>query len=348
MLLVGFFAGYITAKFRSILAWLRQNIGKKESSPAQKDAGAGQDQGEQDEDEKKEENVEDILTSFLSQDAVPGLDDHPEVHVNAIMLYEVKRVQEEKRMRLLIESLLLEKEAAGGFEPGYLNSLSAEERLALGRSMMGQGATVSTGSVGRVEGFTRTHGASQNSMAILVNSGLTLSVAQSGDEASEANKIAAELREKMKTIDKHLSTERDVDVTHTGKGERKGVQVSGKLRIGNALQMAQSTKYKPHAEVQTALRFEEVQEFAQRGRSRVAPPLDQSGPNLNQRLVAGTLRRQSTRQAGDTKQGDSFKARKQSALPNGRRQSVTQPLPPPKPPEVAFKSEAEAASYLTI
>ena len=127
MLSVGFFAGYFFAKLKSILAWLRKSMQKKESA-AKQDQGAGQDQRDQDEDEQKEEKSEDILTSFLSQDAVPGLDDHPELHLNAIMLYEVKRAQEEKRLRVLIESLLLEKEAAGGFEPGYLDSLSAEDK----------------------------------------------------------------------------------------------------------------------------------------------------------------------------------------------------------------------------
>ena len=337
-LLFGYFLGRKKAMLEALMAKLRQSMQKQES--AAKDDGAGEDQ---DEDEQEEEKVEDIITSFLSQDVVPGLDDHPEVHVNAIMLYEVKRAQEEKRMRLLIESLLLEKEAAGGFEPGYLDSLSFEERQALGRSMMGKGERVNVGSVGKVEGYTRTHGVNQNSMAILVNSGLSLSVAPTGDDANEANKIAAELREKMKTIDKHLSSERDVDVTHTSNSS-KAMQANGKLRIGNALQVAHATKYRPPAEANSALRLEEVQEFAQRGRSRVAPPLDQSGPNLNKRLAEGAARRQSL----STKGGSSFKRRQ--SLSNGRRNSVTQPLPPPKAPDgpPKYKTEAEAASYLTI
>jgi hypothetical protein len=292
-LVLGILIGYVGAKWRQMLEWFRKFLAsaalKRELDAAKSSMESKDNEEEQEEDEDNVDEDDSLLAPFLSGDSVPGLDDHPEMYVNPIMLFEVKRRQEEKKMQKLIESLLAEQEAEGAFEQGYLTSLSTEERMALGRKLMrDRGGAVRHASVGSVEGFTRTHGANTNSMAILVHEGLRL--AQANLAVDDNAKKSIELREHIKTIDKHLSAEHDIDVSRT-LSLQKGT--SSSLRIANALQKANATKHEPFSPANEVLRYEEILDFAQRGRKRVAPPLDQSGPTLNQRMMQSNMRRQS-------------------------------------------------------
>jgi hypothetical protein len=96
--------------------------------------------------------------------------------------------------------------------------------------------------------------------------------------------------------------------------------------------MSKLTKVEPVKDIAEVLRYEEKLDFARRGRSRVAPPLDQAGPSLEQRLVAGALRRQSTASAA-------------SPLKGGRRGSRAQACPPPGGADEDDSSSAPATVY---
>ena len=111
--------------------------------------------------------------------------------------------------------------------------------------------------------------------------------------ASRVEKASLELREKWKQIDTFLVAVQDIDVSRTSKtGGGKGGAGGGggKKRAGDgsrvkdALTVANETRTKPFNYVRDFLTFDERRDFAQRGRSRVAPPLDHAGA-VNQKLA---------------------------------------------------------------
>ena len=310
-MLLGVLIGYLLGKRKAIIEALRKMADatqlKKDLDKAKSDMK--EDDEEDNEDDRLQE-AQDLLVSFLSNDSVPGLDDNSNMFVNPIMLYDIRRQEEQKRQARSIEKLLSDKVADGTFDQFYIDSLTPTERQALGEKLIrAEGTSGSAAGIGSVDGFRRTHGANKNSMAILVSMGLkTASERNVGQEDAEANAAAA-IREKLKTIEKHLASD-DFDVSRSP--AKKGTN----LRISNALQMAHLTKAEPVKEVNEVLRYEERLDFAQRGRKRVAPPLDHQTPSLNQRLYEGNKhRRQSMADGG----------RRQSMA--GRRASLSNGLP---------------------
>ena len=112
-------------------------------------------------------------------------------------------------------------------------------------------------------------------------------------QAGGEEQRSAELREKLKTVDSHLSTEYEVTMSKAKeKITSKTKQAGGKKRF-TALGKANDLKWNPH-QGETLRREGELAEYAKRGRSRVGPPLDH--------LIAGSgARRASCGGAGGTR-----------------------------------------------
>jgi len=273
MFVLGFFLGYVVAKWKAIWAKLKaamQNSKEKKELNKAKDSG-GKDDDKDDEDEDEVAAAQGILDHFMSQESVPGLDDHAEIKVSPIMIYQVKRIQEERRMTEMITKLLMEREEAGEFELGYVDGLSAAERARIGSELMREQGAKVTASIGSVKGVARQYGATQNSMSILYSAGLTLAKQKQEDDESAEKKLQAEVREKMKIVDKFLQGDLGFDVSRTKVAHSNS---NGRWRIRNALEKANQTKDDPVKDVGVAIKWEDAREYAQRGRKRVAPPLD--------------------------------------------------------------------------
>lgn len=278
---VGFILGYAFAKRKDIMKALGKALAKvtgaaKAASAEKSAAGKGEDEEEKDEDDDGTMNeAQSVLEEFLMRDNVPGLDDHPDTYVSPIITYQIKKSTEAIRTKKLIDAILAEREAEGDFEPGYLESLSDEERRKLGERLIKErGAPTGGTNVGSVTGFERTHGATQNSMAILVQAGLRQASGKDKKDQNEDAKKAQELRDKMRSIDKYLSVDMEIDVARDQGAARKAPGAGG----GNALQKANATKVDPVKDIAEVLRYEERLDFAQRGRKRVGPPLDHLQP----------------------------------------------------------------------
>ena len=253
----------------------------KAAAAKEEDGGADDDAEAEDNDDDLKAALDELLQDFLSHEWVGGLDDHPDMELNPILMYQVKKAKDELRARKELEAKLI----ARGLEPNHLETLSPEERKALLIDMKSD-TTVKVGAnVGSVNGHVRKYGASVNSTAIMVSLGarFTPSVARgkaakegdAADAAAVAAKASQEIREKLKTIDGLLQTSYEVD---TSKAE--GKRSKSLLRAGgggglvkNALEMARETKFKPYGG-EAFKRQEGMATYAMRGRLRVGPPLD--------------------------------------------------------------------------
>jgi len=288
---VGFILGWAFGKRKELLKMLKSLQMKRDMKAAAKAAvsGAGDQQQEEDDDRDEDEKAKEVMDDFLNRDAVPGLDDHPDTHVNRIMIYQVKQMKEQRRAEKALQDLL----AAQNFEPGYLESLSKEERKKIEDSLIkDSGGVKSGGGVGSVAGLTRRWGSNVNATRILVNEGMRMAEQRSASDMSAEAKASQELREKMRNIDKHLATELEIDVSRELDAAKRR---SGQgLRASNALEAANATKVLPFKDMHEVLRFDERHDFARRGRSRVAPPLDHGGASLESRIARSSMRRQST------------------------------------------------------
>ena len=82
-----------------------------------------------------------------------------------------------------------------------------------------------------------------------------------------------EIRDKLKQIDQHLSKHHEIDTSRVENVKARKRRSDGK-RLKDALTVANETKNAPFNATEEVLTFDERREFAQRGRSRVQPPLD--------------------------------------------------------------------------
>ena len=197
-----------------------------------------------------EEPAHQILASFLSQEENPGLDDHPEVTLNPVMLHCVHRAEIETRERLREEALLARqiREGASDEDVARWREEAAEE--------------VGVGSV--FSWRPRRWGTATNSSRILVNAGAKFRPLDDarGDEAQ----AAVELRLKTRNVNAHLERQGfDTKCIKEPETTGRGLRVT-------ALTKAKETAYKP-VDGEAAQRAEERRAFAQRGRWRVAPPV---------------------------------------------------------------------------
>ena len=177
-------------------------------------AGAGEEdeaEPEEDDDKKAKEEAQEVLEEFLSRDAAPGLDDHPESFVNPIIMLQIRLAKEEARRRKALEALIKAQE----YDEGYWESLSPEEQQSIEKKLLETNAGPVSGGVGSVGGMQRRWGATVNSTRILTDNGASFAPGQKNlaDLMDLQEKAAFELREKWKQIDQHLEKVHEIDVS---------------------------------------------------------------------------------------------------------------------------------------
>lgn len=291
-LILGWFLGYASAKWKSLLATLKKSADQAKKDRAlsaakakMESAGAGEDEAEQEEDEEKKakEEAQEVLEEFLSRDAAPGLDDHPDSFVNPIIMLQIKLAKEEVRRRKALDALIKAQE----YDEGYWESLSPEEQAAIERKLLESTTGPVSGGVGSVGGMSRRWGSAVNSTRILVDNGASFAPGQKNlaDLMDLQEKAALELREKWKQIDQHLEKVHEIDVARVDRAGQQNKRAADGSRIKDALTVAKETQQMPFEYVRQALTYEERRDMAQRGRSRVAPPLDHAGGAVNTKLA---------------------------------------------------------------
>ena len=269
---LGLMFGYVAGKRKAILAALKR---ASERTKLVSIAGASQtendDEAEEEEPKTKEDAVNELLDEFMDRSNLPGLDDHPGVYVNPIMMLHIRRKKEELRKEMMFEKLLL----AQNFEDGYLDKLSPQERRKLDEELLDAEGGVISGGVGSVDGYTRKWGAALNSAKILAMSGASFAPGNKAldDLLGAEEKAAIEIRDKLKQIEGHLSKHEEIDVGRLDMGKIQKRKSDGK-RLKDALTVANETKNQPFTLTKDYLSFDERRDFAQRGRARVAPPQD--------------------------------------------------------------------------
>ena len=108
-LVLGFIIGTRGRKMMQALAALAAAAkmmlqGQSTAAPGAPDAGAADDLDEDEEDEKKGEEIS--IDDFLSRE--PGLDLHPELEINPIMMYHIKIAKEEARKEMAVKAFQAE------------------------------------------------------------------------------------------------------------------------------------------------------------------------------------------------------------------------------------------------
>jgi len=285
-------------------------------TPDQMEAFEQQEEEEQDE-EEAEDAVSKLEREFLSMMSTPGLDDHPDIHINPIIMYKVKIAKDEDRIAKLLDGLL---EAARA-EPidgltlpteEELAAMTPQEKAALAARMQSSGTVaVANKGVGSVAGKTRRYAQGTNSTRLLVNAGAHFTAARMVKREGEEETKAKELREQLRVIDQHLQSRLKVDTSKVD-GKSSKTRVGPKGFAVDAYQKATDTKEHPFGGA-AMKRQDMVHEYAARGRKRVGPPLDHMMSAGQRQAMTGDRR-------GSTGAGRRLSVTQQSL---GRRTSVT-------------------------
>lgn len=183
-------------------------------------AGAEQDKDDgeaetADGDEDLEEEPQELLESFMNNEQVNGLDDHPDIVRSPIIMYHVKLAKDEARREKRKLALIAE-----GMDEEDAEQLLANEAAG--------GLSVGGGGEGR-----------QNALATLIAAGARVTAVGGGQSAEAA--LAEERRRMQRTIDVFLEKNRGIDTTKAVKTSSGG---QGK-RLDNALEVAVKSKTTP-------------------------------------------------------------------------------------------------------
>jgi len=236
-------------------------------------------EADDDDDDEDESPAAKLEREFLSMMADPGLDHHPDLQINPIILYKIKLAKEEDRIEKLLESLLeaARDEPPEGVTlptPEELAGMSAQEKASLAAAMQNSGTVARvTSGVGSVAGKSRRYAQGTNATRLLVNAGATLSFAGQQVSREGAEETAAkELRERLRVIDQHMQHRLKVD---TSKTDPKGwkTKLGPRGVVVDAYQMAKDTKEEPYGGA-AMKRSAMTAVYASRGRKRVGIPLD--------------------------------------------------------------------------
>lgn len=174
-------------------------------------ADEGNDDGEDNDIDGEDEFAADnLMEQYLNTDSVPGLEDHPDLEVNPVILHFVRkakdRQREEKKMKAISE--MRDRLIAAGFSEDEIVDKLAEE------ANSGGGAPVR-----------------QNALAVLIASGARVeATAASGSAESQA---LQERRRRQKNIDVYLSSSLDIEVAKTAAPTKnaKGVKLDSAIEV---------------------------------------------------------------------------------------------------------------------
>ena len=213
-LVIGFVLGFITgarakqllnaAKLApSALKTILKSLGVAPPEPGAAEEAANEDVA-----------IEDPVQSiddFINSDAVPGLDDHPDLEFSPVFMYKVKVAKEEARREKRRQQLLTE-----GYDPDQMDDEDAQAAAAGGDK--------------------------KNALATLIEAGarVTPLVASQGAEA----KLREDRRRQIKTIETYLNKNMELDVTKSSLHERKTAASSKGKKYLSALDAARLTTVK--------------------------------------------------------------------------------------------------------
>ena len=190
---------------------------------------------EQVEDEAEaEEQPEDIMNSFMSCEVDSGLDDHPDVAQNPIMMYHIKVAKEEARREKRKQQMIAE-----GMDEEDAERILINEAAGGGQLSAGDGRL--------------------NALAVLIAVGARVT---STDQSESAESVLAEERKRnARTIDTYLQKHLGID---TAKVQRP--KSSTHKSAANALEVALRTSKEPFGGTRATL-VSETAEYAMRGRN---------------------------------------------------------------------------------
>ena len=230
-LVLGFIIGTRGRKMMQALAALAAAAkmmlqGQSTAAPGAPDAGAADDLDEDDEDEKKGEEIS--IDDFLSRE--PGLDLHPELEINPIMMYHIKIAKEEARKEMAVKA----------FQAEGLTDEEIAERMAMAELTGGGGGG---------------GGAKKSALQTMVDFGARVTSVTAGGSSEQA--ALNDLRRNKKNIDVYLAKSMYIDTTlvkvegtKQRRVERKGNDMSAAEKAndlkenpfgGETLKRAQST-----------------------------------------------------------------------------------------------------------
>jgi len=267
-------AAKMAAGAAAAAAALAKMLGASEMEAYENDEDKDEEKGEGDEEEK----MSALERDFLSFDAAPGIDDHPDLYVNPIVMYNVKLAKENERVAKLLEQLVEaardpEQETPADVEIPTDEELAAmgprEKAMLVAKLQKGGNVKVSSG-VGSVAGKVRRWGSTKNSSAILVDSGASFSAIKAAKTDSDSEKLARELREKLRSIDGYLDRNLGIDIQ---KNTAKKTRLGKSGLVQTALEIATKTAKQPFGGA-SQQRSDQLAVYASRGRLRVGPPLD--------------------------------------------------------------------------
>jgi len=228
-LFVGFILGFLVgARTRQISAKLK-NIGKavlslhlllkiKEAMAGMDDAEA-MNEGDDDEaddagGEDDTKKAEELMDAFMNSDPVDGLEDHPDVEISPVIMFQIKKAKEVQR---------LEKQKALLMAEG-LTEAEAEERMT---SLAESGGGVSD--------------VRANPLAVLIAAGARVEAARGATSDEMVKKI--ELRRKQRNVNVFIQKTYEIDTTV--KRAEAGDVGGSKGNKKSALDVARETKSKP-------------------------------------------------------------------------------------------------------
>ena len=179
--------------------------------------GAETQEGEEDEEEearRKEEEQEDFIDKFLDADAAEGLDDHPDLSLSPVIMYNIKKNRDAQRLEKIRQTLLAE----------GLTADEVEERLQI-----------------MLEGGGRAPGVKDNPLAVLIAAGARV---EGTGGRSEEQIRSQELKRLQRNVAVYLAKTMDVDTKWKSVQEAKGGGARGG-RAQTALDKARETKKTP-------------------------------------------------------------------------------------------------------
>jgi len=183
-LVVGLVIGFLVGRFgKKMLAALKDMLSKAPKPPAAADDGDADPIMDEDLDDPQQLNA--FLDAFLDADHTAGIDDNPEVSVNPIFDYRIRKQKELDRLE-------------------FARKKAEEEGLTLeegGDDVAADGAQ------------------HKNALATLIEAGARVTSVQSAQSA--AAQAASEARRQTKNIETFLAKYMDIDVSTTNKRESR-------------------------------------------------------------------------------------------------------------------------------
>jgi len=218
LLIGGILGFYFGTRGRQLIQSMKAAFSNLPAIPSlrvPKEDPADTDEGKDDAEnlnEDAEEDLADIINHFLNREPVSGLDDHPELELSPVLMYQIKQAKAAKRAEMYANQLR---------EEG-LTQEEIDEKMAGGET----GASIPQGR--------------PNAFSILIMAGAR--VTPPAEKGNSDQMLIQERRRQARTIDVFLSKERQIDTAKEPVAREKHILGTGQQGKMSALQMAEQTK----------------------------------------------------------------------------------------------------------